>query len=194
MIGYAGCPMSRSRLLFALATLAALGGALLLDSGRAGAGSSIISITVEPSAPTDLDITRMTVAGELYGVCHASSSHIRSGNAIAIFVGQEPGNYCAAVYIAWPFSVTEEIGQLPAGDYQVVVYAGVIPEAGLSFHVSGASVGGIARLPDVDGASMKPPASSRSHLSAFAWLAGGVAAGAAALASAAWYARSKRPR
>ena len=77
------------------------------------------SITIEPPQPTSEDYVLITVSGEFANPCfEIFSSHEISGDNITISVQIVPvGEVCIQVITPW--GVTEEIGQLPPGDYEV---------------------------------------------------------------------------
>lgn len=77
------------------------------------------SIIIEPPRPTSEDYVLITVSGEYSNPCfEIFSSHEINGNTITISVQIVPiGEVCIQVITPW--SVTEEIGQLPPGGYEV---------------------------------------------------------------------------
>lgn len=101
------------------------------------------------------------------------------------------------------FSVTEEIGPLPAGIYQVtgIVYEPIPFSCTLSpcsatttFGVTSPPVGGIAELPEVARTSLEPGEASGPGAGVLAGIAGALAGGAVALGGAAWYVRGRLVR
>ncbi len=195
----------KSRPLFvALVALVALAAAFLPDPRPADAGSlAIESVTVEPAAPTRLDAISITVAGTRFTGCPVSSAYTRVGNKISITM-QQKGQICSFVIL--PFSITEQIGTLPAGEYQVeacqiegLLIPGVstctsgfgaseISEA--SIEVSFLAVGGIAELPRLESEPLAAD-SSNVHAGVVAGILAAAAAGVLALGGAAWYARKR---
>jgi len=115
----------RRAVFLAIVLLAGLPAALASHDGqRAQAGDSI-SITVDPPVPTEADSVRITVAGSLpYPCFDVTSSQYRFGNTIVIDVRATPiGEAC--ILVLGSFSVTEEIGKLPAGSYRVDATASI---------------------------------------------------------------------
>jgi len=97
--------------------------ALQPNPGYSSSEDGCFSVTVAPPAPTESDYIKITVAGWLPNLCwDANSSHTVSGNVVYITVElvdmTPPGMAC--VDVVMPFSITEEIGQLPAGFYHVL--------------------------------------------------------------------------
>lgn len=79
-----------------------------------------ISVKVDPPAPTERDDIEITVAGDLPNPCYeVISSHAISGNVVYITVEAIPSDVDVCVQIVWSFSITEEIGRLPASVYRV---------------------------------------------------------------------------
>ena len=183
--------MDRPLLLVALIALTAVAAAFLPDPHAAAAGEDV-TITIEPLAPTELDVVSITVAGGS-GFCTASSSHTLSDNTIVIVL-QEEADGCVAIPL--PFSVTEEIGLLPAGSYQVVAccFTTGFFKVGAAFGVTAVAVGGIAELPDVAGTAPLQAGDSSTASVRLLATAGVITAGVIALGGTAWYARRRWAR
>ena len=180
--------------------------ALRPNASHSSSGAGGISVTVDPPAPTESDDIKITVAGELPTVCfHVNSSHTVSGNVVYITVEAvevlPPGMSCLQVVI--PFSITEEIGQLPAGVYVVQTTVNTPPCVDVtSFEVQevvqptptlSPGVGGMVDLL-VDRSQAPPSAAESGGSPPHAALAGGLAAAALALTGGLWYARRRFSR
>lgn len=173
--------------------------ALAPDSPPAEAGETF-PLTIEPASPTEADFITITFEGVLPNTCYdVTSSHTRSEDLIRIIVDADPGEgYC--VLVLGGFSVTEEIGPLPAGSYQVtgIVYEPfpflcTLPpcSATTAFGVTSVSVGGIAELPELARKSLEGGESSGPGAGVLAGIAGALAGGVVALGGAAWYVRGR---
>ena len=93
-----------------------------VEAGEASA------FTIEPATPTEADFITITYEGILPSFCYdVTSSHTRSEDLIRIRVDAASKGNCA--FVLGGFSVTEEIGILPAGSYQVTgtVYESYAP-------------------------------------------------------------------
>ena len=165
------------------------------DPPHADAGSSlsINSVTVEPPAPTEEDPISITVEGTMWMTCPVTSFHSLSKNFIMISVSVPPGSYCLAIPGA--FSVTEEIGRLAAGSYQVKAYCGLSPCFGSkTLIVTSSSVGGIAELPEVAETALEAGDSSGPSAGVLAGIAAAAVGGSVALTGAGWYVRRRVAR
>ena len=176
--------------------LVALAAAFLPDPRPADAGhASTITIDIDPSIPTELDAVSITVAGDVgEQFCGISSQSILEldEDKIVIFLS-EAAPVCSLILRPTTFSVTEEIGLLPPGVYDVAVisfnFDGLNDYA--TFTVAGvAEVGGIAELPQMDRALLEADSSDVSA-GLVAGVAIAIAAGALALGGAAWYAKRR---
>ena len=77
------------------------------------------TIIVEPAQPTTADTIQITVSGVFGNPCfEVSSSNSITGNEITVPVEIIAANVPCLQVVA-PWTVTEEIGQLPVGQYQV---------------------------------------------------------------------------
>ena len=165
-----------------------------------GSHNSGLGFTVEPSAPTELDPITITVEGTMANPCHDGSSrgHTLSGDTISIYIESvKVGDGCALFLRG--YTVAEEIGQLPAGPYQVRVIVLVCSEfpdcypadsASGAFQVLGA-VGGIAELPDLESAPLETPGTSGTNTAKLARITSAATAAAIVLGGAAWYTRRR---
>lgn len=165
-----------------------------VEAGEASA------FTIEPATPTEADSITISYEGRLPTVCYdVSSSHTRSEDLIRIRVDAASKGNC--MLMLGSFSVTEEIGSLPAGSYQVIVtvyepyapFSCTLPpcSATTTFAVGPLPVGGIAQLPEVAGTSLESGGSSGPRAGVLVGIAGALAAGVAALGGAAWYMRGR---
>ena len=192
----------RTLIVLEFCALVALAVAALGAPETAVGGSSFgIAFTVEPSAPTELDPITITVEGNLPSPCYDGSSrgHTLSGDIISVYIERvRVADFCAQVL--WHFTVAEEIGQLPAGTYQVRVIVLVCSEfpdcypadsASGAFQVLGA-VGGIAELPDLESAPLETPGPSGTNTAKLARITAAATAAAIVLGGAAWYGRRRR--
>lgn len=192
--------------LFVIAPLIAgiAAGAFALDRHPAQASSVIETITIEPANPTEADSITITVSGYMAAKCYddISSSHSLTENVISITIDAIPGTGFCPFALGVPYSVTENIGGLPAGDYQVdaTVYepfpldCGSPPcSASANFGVGPVPpVGGVAELPDV--AQTPLETTDSTGLRAGVWGAAGAIAvtGASMLGGMAWRLRKRR--
>ncbi len=201
--------MKRTLLFIALAAasgaaLVALAAAFLPDPRSADAGIPSLyfeSITIEPSAPTRLDAISITLAGEAPTACPVSTAHTRFGNDIYVTILHGPG-HCAFVFVS--FSVTEQLGLLPAGTYQLLICE--ITEAHwlnklcsppdtlelleTTLEVDFVAVGGVAELPQLEPELLGTDPSD-VHARAVPGVVATVTAGILAVGGALWYARRR---
>ncbi len=99
-----------------------------------------ITIDIDPPAPTDNDVVRITPSGLWGSSCvPLYQSHQIDGDVIHIYAGlpYPPDTACAGVVLPWGFTL--EVGPLPAGLYtveiQVVGYSGYWPNYGIKTFV-----------------------------------------------------------
>ena len=201
--------MYRTPILVALAAasgaaLVVLAAVFLPGPHPTDAGSPALfveSITIEPSAPTRLEAVSITLAGEAPTSCPVTTAHTRSGNDIYVTILHGPG-HCSLVFVS--FNVTEQLGLLPAGTYQVLICEITEPHwlnkfcsAPESFEllettleVTFIAVGGIAELPPLERAALEAD-SSEVSAGVLASIVAAVAAGILAVGGAAWHARRR---
>ena len=176
--------------------LVALAAAFLPDPRPVDAEDPI-KITINPAAPTELDVVSVTLAGDLgeqFCGLEAEFFLIPEKNQIGIFLFST-AQICTQVIRPTTFSFTEEIGLLPAGEYRAWVtsyrFDAVNDLELVIFDVTAvAGVGGIAELPQLERAPLEANASDVNG----GLVAGTVAAAAAgvlALGGAAWYAKRR---
>ena len=190
--------MNRTPLLVALVALVALAAAFLPAPRPADAEHpKPVTISVDPAAPTELDVVSVTVAGDMgEQFCGVSSAAFvdLDKTEIGIFVW-EASQYCTLLLRPTTFSITEEIGLLPAGEYTVWTSSGkfdAVNDANLvNLEVSGvAGVGGITELPQLERQLLEANSSDVSA-GVLAGIVAAAAAGVLALGGAAWYARKR---
>ena len=187
--------MNGKPLLIALVALVALAAAFLPGPRSANAGDPV-AITIEPSAPTSQDAVSVTVAGDMgTQFCDLkSASFVDHGkNLIGINVFST-AEICSLLLRPTTFSLTEEIGLLPSGEYTVWVYSNQFDPVDdlelVTFGVSNLSVGGITELPRLE---QQPLVADSSDVRAgvLAGVVAAAAAGVLALGGAAWYTRKR---
>ena len=191
--------MNRTPLLVALVALVALAAAFLPAPRPADAEHpKPVTISVDPAAPTELDVVSVTVAGDMgEQFCGVSSAAFvdPEKTTVGIYLWQT-SQYCSLILRPTTFSVTEEIGLLPAGDYLVWTSSGTFDAVNdaniVTFQVSGvAGVGGIAELPQLERQPLGAASSSDVSGSVVAGIVAAAAVGVLALGGAAWYARKR---
>ena len=190
--------MNRTPLLVALVALVAFAAAFLPGPRPADAEHpKPVTISVDPAAPTELDVVSVTVAGDMgeqfCGVSSAAFVDLEK-TQIGIFVW-EASQYCTLLLRPTTFSITEEIGLLPAGEYKVWTSSGkfdAVNDANLvNLEVSGvAGVGGITELPQLERQLLEANSSDVSA-GVLAGIVAAAAAGVLALGGAAWYTRKR---
>ena len=125
-----------------------------------------------------------------------SSSHVVFENFVFVNVQVVPTSGDSCLFILGSFSVTEQIGPLPRGIYEVQATASeCVPppcSASTTFGVGPMFVGGIAELPEAAAGEQEAASSrdSRPNLMA-AGIVVGVVAGAVALGGVGWWARRR---
>ena len=191
--------MNRTPLLVALVALVAFTAAFLPAPRPADAEHpKPVTISVDPAAPTELDVVSVTVAGDMgeqfCGVSSAAFVDLEK-TQIGIFVW-EASQYCTLLLRPTTFSITEEIGLLPAGEYTVWTSSGkfdAVNDAHLvNLEVIGvAGVGGIAELPRLERQPLDAASSSGVSAGVVAGIVAAAAAGVLALGGAAWYGRKR---
>ena len=187
--------MNRTPLLVALVALVAFA-AVFLPNPRPADAEDPIKITINPAAPTELDAVSVTLAGDLgEPFCGLESEFflVPDKNQIGINVFST-AEICSLILRPTTFSLTEEIGLLPSGEYTVWVYSNQFDPVDdlelVTFGVSNLSVGGITELPRLERAPLEANASDVNGGLVAGTVAAAVA-GVLALGGAAWYARKR---
>ena len=187
--------MHSKPLLVALVALIAFAAAFLAGPRPANAEDPT-TITVSPAAPTSQDAVSITVAGDLHSqFCGMDSMSFvkRADDAIVIYLFSA-AQVCSLILRPTTFSVTEQIGPLPSGEYTVFVFSNEFDELDyvevVPFQVNNLSVGGITELPRLE-RELLVAGSSDVHAGVVAGIVAAAAVGVLALGGAAWYTKKR---